>query len=322
MPVRFGPLRPGIDDRLLVRREPLFTDLLAAVIGGENVLLLGPAGSGKSTALNWLAEELEKQDRRVVFVRASLAANLHELLALIAAELPPVPITEAMRTTWANGYEQLGMVRPGAEAEIVATARQIVALERPEPVTIILDELFEVDIATDLFGRARDALWATGHQWVLAARGEQEAVLLRPPAGAFWATRITVPPLTSPEIAELLELRQLDDMLHPSSFSEIEATPRRVLERIAAAGRGEQPRSVEPRGRDDSPRERLLDALVAIDRPVAVADPELRSRLGWSEEHTRRQMRALVDEGLVQQTVERRSTPGRPRQLFSAHTVS
>ncbi len=328
--IRHRPLRPGVDDNIFVHREVAERELREAVTTGENVLLLGLPGAGKSTLLNWLVAELEADGRPVAQVQASLAHDVHELLALIDAELPPV-FVPAPGAPFDDIDPADLLVRRERHPlpEVVRLAREIKALERPEPAIVVLDELYDPQIAQDLFARARDALWATGHQWVLAARPEQEADLTRPPAGAFWPHRVPVMAMDQLEAAELLRKRGID--------------PDAVPQRLRSAWRGVTPRealvrATDPRGPnlqheadefDDhwaqatpsSSKAMLLDALVALDRPVAADDPELAQRVGWSRAYTQRLLRELVDSGEVQTTTERRTTPGRPKTLYRAPTV-
>lgn len=330
--IRHRPLRPVVDDDIFLHREAPERQLREAVATGENVLLLGPSGSGKSTLLNWLVADLDAQGRTVAQVQASLARDVHELLALIDAELSPVyvPMGEVLKQTMEDARNP--KIRRGATSpvpEIVRLAQAIKALERPDPAVIVLDELYDPEIASNLFARGRDALWATGHQWVLAAAHEQEAGLTRPPAGAFWPHRVALHGLDWPELEELLHKRGVDPGRLPKRYRSASrsVTPREALVRVV--GRRDPDHQHDGDRFDEeadqhissSSERMLLDALVALDRPVAADDEDLTQRLGWSRQHTQRLLRELVDRGEVQTTTERRSTPGRPKTLYRAPTV-
>lgn len=327
-PVHHRPLRPVVDGAIFLDRRRLREDLREAVDSGENVLLVGEPGSGKTTLLNWLIADLDAAGQAVAHVQASLARDVHELLALVEAELPSDTALQAPATGLPISRAAIGGEFPEGAAsrwDGVRLGREIKRLERSARVVIIIDGLTGSAIGADLFARGRDALWAVGHQWVVAAQPEQEAVLARPPAGAFWSDRVHVPGLSADEAERLLRLRGVDSSGVPdfSGFALAGLGPREILVAAtrprafpeSAVASGEPPLEVEPS------LKRLIDALVALDRPVAADDDDLLRRVGWSRAYTQRLLRDLSSHGQIETTVERRDTPGRPRMLYRARTV-
>lgn len=304
--------------------------LREAVDSGENVLVVGDSGSGKSTLLNWLVADLDADGKTVVHVQASLARDVHELLALVEAELPSDLPIQGMRGGLPISRASIGGEFPASAGERwdgVRLGREIKRLERPVRAVIVVDGLVDSAIGVDLFARGRDALWAVGHQWVVAAQPEQEAALARPPAGAFWSDRVRVPGLRAAEADRLLRLRGIDQADVPGFSGLVQANvgPRELL--VAATRREvsalQVAASSDERSNDAEPSlTRLFDALVALDRPVAADDDVLLRRLGWSRAYTQRLLRNLSKHGQIDTVIERRDTPGRPKFLYRAPTVS
>lgn len=63
-------------------------------------------------------------------------------------------------------------------------------------------------------------------------------------------------------------------------------------------------------------RRRILDLVAAAERPVTVA--ELTAELGCNHNAVRQHLARLLEAGLVQEHTEARTTPGRPRLLYTA----
>src|SRR3954466_59056 len=188
----------GIDADLYLERNELEDSIVAPVLGGRNVLVLGEPGSGKSTLLHKVAATLEGRGQPTVLVNAALADDSLSLLQLVDIALEE-RVPGALRKPVPDA---------GAEgAQLLAAARR---LDRPKPVAILVDGLLASDIGYDLFGRLRDDLWNLRHPWVVAVRPRDSATLRTPPADAFWGRTVEIPPLSYGETDRLLRIG-LDD---------------------------------------------------------------------------------------------------------------
>jgi predicted transcriptional regulator len=312
---RDRPLDPTrLDAELYVSRPQLESALLRPPLQGRNVLLLGDAGSGKTTLMHWVRGELENEGRRTTWVNAALADSSGALLTAIDAELgqgrpSPAVLIES----------------PNPPARLLALTR---ALANHPPTVIFLDGLSDTDLGFDLFGRLRDELWAAGHAWVVAVRPKDAAGLRTPPAEAFWSAVVEIPPLTQAEVAEFLkrglepaERRRLERDgivaglgLHP-----------RLLIREVEAELGSEPGERRARVSDLMSRagslgrseEMAMTELIGLGRPATVHDPEFLERLGWSRAYAQRILSHLEHKGLVRSIPEANSErSGRPRKLY------
>lgn len=320
MYLRDRPLLPdGIDRRLYVQRQELEEAVLAPLRQSRNVLLLGAAGSGKSTLMRFVAGKLVSEQFSVSWINAALARGTEELLSLIEAEIGARRDPSAAQDEAARGEEglSLGATRLVTHAHLLRLA---------SPRIICLDGLTDPEAGFDVFGRLRDELWAAGHTWLVAVR-PQEAVSLRtPPADAFWGSVVEIPTLTSDELQQLLALG-LDDNEQASlrwpQGQPLREYPREVIHQVQAALSGPdlQPRvdRRELQQRADSIGRSAGSAmaeLLDLNRPASAQDPELEVRLGWSPAYTRRILASLEDAGLLRASNQRTERAGRPRKLY------
>ncbi|HMI81623.1 MAG TPA: ATP-binding protein, partial [Solirubrobacterales bacterium] len=97
---RDRPLSPSsVDAGLYVARPGLESMLLRPLEQGRNTLLIGDAGSGKTTLMRQLADRLQGEGKEVVWLNASLADSAVDLLAMaekaMARGAPsPLPLDE------------------------------------------------------------------------------------------------------------------------------------------------------------------------------------------------------------------------------------
>lgn len=272
-------------------------------------MLLGESGSGKTTLMRQITETLEG-DREIAWLNAALADSAADLLTLavksLAGNHPPFPIDETE-----GSFRLLTLTR---------------ALAAQAPAVIVVDNLSDAEVAFDLFGRLRDELWAAGHTWLVAVRPVDSVALRSPPAEAFWATVVEIPPFDEREALEFLH-RGLDEdelgRLHHETFVE-GFYPRLLIREVEDA--------LDQEEREDGMRigallvraselggseELALVELINLNRPASAHDPELLDKLGWSRAYTQRLFSNLESAGLV------RSLPaasgertGRPRKLY------
>jgi energy-coupling factor transporter ATP-binding protein EcfA2 len=299
----------GLDAGLYLDRPELERRVVEPLLSDRNVLLLGDAGSGKSTVLRQAASVLRSRGRDAVLVNGALARDATQLLELVDDAMP-------------DGSDRPPQ-RPGSSGLLNAARR----LQRPSPVAILLDGLSEAEIGYDLFGRLRDELWELGHPWGVAVRPRDSGALRSPPADAFWSDIVEICPLDHDQTERLLRLG-LDEEeyqtvqrchsiagTHPRSVireaqrllagdPDSSASPgTELLERASAVGRSEAMAMAELQG---------------IGRPVSAHDPELLARLGWSRSYAQRILSRLEANGLLRTMPERGDRIGRPRKLYEA----
>ena len=316
MPTPAGPSslhgRPLLDSRadmaLYLARPHLESRLDAAVGRGLNVLITGPRGGGRTTLLRAL---LFRRRRRggpastPVYVRAAAAGSVSELVRLVHTALLP------------------GAEPPADEGALALVAALGTAL-RAEGVTdserrlLCLDDV-DPRVGNQLFGVLRDELWELPVQWVVTTTPDDAAVLLRPPADAFFEARIVLPELTRQEAAALIEKR----LGHPVQLPQSPArwTPREALD-LARLAPQEWPEAIAERGRRDAqvaqlgrPATMLVAALEELG-PVSPSDDRLLRRMGWTSSRASQVLRQLMAVGVVAYREVRGDRPGRPARLY------
>jgi energy-coupling factor transporter ATP-binding protein EcfA2 len=313
--LRTRPLRTTIvDDELYVDRSTDLTTLKSAIHYGFNVLLVGPRGSGKSTLLNYLARELEQEGRHGELVSAGRFASAAEALNGIAAALAEPdpdnrvegrPVEELERA-----YQRL------AQAAAAVTDRPLLLIDGLAP-----------SIAQQLFGRLRDELWSLELQWLVTTDSDTRAVVLTPPADAFFETVVELTPLDPGEIELLLARRDPDQELAPAVRAAIarrgDGNPARALALARQALMARDPLEELQRGsiverieaQLGEPPARLADDL-ARNGSGGPSDPDLLRRLGWSRARAYQVFQALEGAGYLESAPERNGSAGRPRVTY------
>jgi energy-coupling factor transporter ATP-binding protein EcfA2 len=289
--------------------------LASAVSYGFNVMVLGERGSGKTTLVNLLAGKLEDEGRRVLQLTGARFGSAADALAGVAHRLSgdgrddqaPVP-QEA--DPLQGAYREL--------AEAAGTAQ-----DRP---LVILDGLVP-GIAHEVFGRLRDEIWPLGLQWIVTGDLEDKAVLLAPPADAFFEQTITLAPLPEPQIEQLLIRRDPDDKIDASVRTLIAqhsmGNPGRALVLARQALLSPDPTTELSRGSVidqieqelGEPAARLADDL-ARNGPSGPSDPRLLRRIGWSRPRAYQVFQALQHAGFTELSTERTGKAGRPTHTY------
>lgn len=317
-------LADGIDAHAYVPRD-IEGQLWDAVISERNTLLLGVAGSGKTTMLRWLRGRLRNAGTRCAFVSASLATDVFSFAELVADALDDAFKEDEPRVRIGVPFESGDTVTVP-----VRLLHEVRRLRTPEPVAILVDGLTDSAIAHDWFGRLRDDLWELGHTWVLAARPIDSAALRTPPADAFWSVVLELGPLTSSELDVMLrrglephERDRVKDHEIPSPISprELVTLLHEILSSHPDMGDRAEYMDWWRRRRQHAaelggPEQAALAQLEAMGRPVSAHDDELLRRLEWSRPYTQRILARLEDAGLVRVIPERSGGQGRPRNLY------
>ncbi len=314
----------GITDSSLFSPTPAWRQLNRAVERGFNVLLYGQRGSGRTTLLRMLAQS-DDLPHPVVFVDGSRASTAVQALAVVI-EAIEAPMTQP----FSMSALVEGLRPPPTRAAYSPDAellRLVEALGRVEPRVILLDEAPGAEEAHRLFGRLRDALWQTGHQWVVATTVSTARDLSRPPADAFFEVRLAIEELNDDDQLELLRRRVTEQELQEIAPMVVQApaTPRQAisLARQALLDDGDPLRF--RRAREE--REEALGRLTAPQRAVvehlhrlgeaSPSDVDLQQAVGVSPTTLRTIFDRLQLGGIVQRHDDRARGQGRPRATFS-----
>jgi len=285
---------------------------------GVNTLVLGAAGTGKTTLLRQVLFQLRESEFPALGVDAGLADSPLELLGLIAAELGRSQAGEG--GVGPHGVAGLGEV--GLILDRLAWLQGGRADGRRTAVLIDLPRDFG---AHELFGRFRDELWQLPYTWIVAAPSEMRVDLLTPPADAFFEEVIELGPMSTEQQAELLERRLAAGEENPVSVPvESGGNPRALLSLVRRAVRSgedferhlqalaERERAVAQLGRPAS----MLYAELGSYGPASASDREFLDRLGWSRQRAAQVFAELERAGFV--IAETRSgANGRPRKVFT-----
>jgi hypothetical protein len=326
MPMLGG--RPLLDNRsdieLFIGRGGELRQLNSAVQSGLNTLIVSEPGLGKTSLLRSLMYRLRTVD---------LAAPSPQLveLAYVRGEGATDPV-ELLRRT-ATAVLGAGPIEPAGVNEDMIL-RLLAERERAGIDLILLDDVTAA-AGHGLFGRLRDQLWELGCVWVVATRVSERGGLLLPPADAFFERVLELGPLSTEEVAELLQTR-------------LGSSPNGWAERLADVGGGNPRRILDmireltddtDRGRGTPSLNDLLDdlldavarrnrAIAALGRPEAMlagaldslgaasaSDEVLLSQLGWTRPRAVQVLTRLETAGLVR-SADVRLGPGRPRKVF------
>jgi len=311
--LRTRPLRAtSVDARLFVQRPSDLAAVAQALAYGFNVMMLGQRGSGKTTLLNYLARQLEEEGRAVALVPAGRYATTAEALEAIATAIEPAQVG-------------LGVGVPDPLERAYARLAEVASRQRDAPV-VLLDAL-AAPLANDIFGRLRDEMWTLELRWVVSGNVDEQAVLLAPPADAFFERVLTVGSFSEGEIEELLGLRdpdgEIDREVRGAIAARCEGSPARALALARQAVLSPDPLAAVTRGSvveqiEDElgpPAARLADDL-ARHGPTGPSDPELRRRLGWSRPRAYQVFQALESAGHLQVSTEHTGQAGRPRNTY------
>ncbi len=311
--LRTRPLRAiSIDRPLWADREDELAVLERAVNFGFNALVLAEPGAGKTSLANMLAARLEDGGRSVAQIPARRADGPADVIGAAAEALQEPD----------DGIQPSGdgtSFRDALDRLVAATS------DSPRPPVIIVDDIGG-RLGHELFGRARDEIWTVSAIWIALGRLDEEALLLTPPADAFFEFVQHLRPLPQAGIAAALRARDDDELLSEETIeaiaSQSHGNPSRAL-RIARAALSDSGADAavlaagidQIRAKLGSSAERLADELARFG-PASPSDPELLSRLGWTAPRSYQVFRELEDAGFVTASFERSGGPGRPRKIY------
>ena len=95
---------------------------------------------------------------------------------------------------------------PAVLREMRALSAEGLPKWRRRPI-VILDDMRDVGLVHELFGRYRDETWEMPLRWVVCGLATRRSQYLEPPADAFFDSVLTVAPLNSTTSRDLLQAR-------------------------------------------------------------------------------------------------------------------
>jgi len=214
----------------------------------------------------------------------------------------------------------------GDQLEAAYKALADVAGVLPDQCVILLDGLAPA-LVHEIFGRMRDEMWTLRLQWVLTGDLEDKAILLAPPADAFFEQVVTLAPFSEEEINQMLAARdpdgELSEHLRVLIAERSAGNPGRTLVLARQALVSSDPLTDINRGSviDQVEREigepaaRLADDL-ARHGPSGPSDTQLLRRIGWSRPRAYQVFQALQRAGFTEVSTERTGRAGRPINTY------
>lgn len=316
------PLYDSDPDAELFVAPAIWARLLGAVRHRFNVALLGARGAGKTSVLRQLQRQLRADGVRVVFVDATGAADLDQLVIAIETEMVRRP--GAPSDLGSDAASLAGALKGGPPgATSLRAVQRIRALGRHPAAVVLVDCAHAARAAHDLFGRMRDELWQMEHRWVVAVEDSERSILLTPPADAFF-DQVVCLGMTGPDLLEVLRRRDAD--LPEATLRQIAehtATPRAALQAVRDA-------LLSPAS--DDPLAAMLwrqEHAAALGRPHGMAmhelealggasasDEEFLRRLGWTRARASQVLGELAEAELLTASDEQTPSAGRPRRVF------
>jgi GTPase SAR1 family protein len=315
-------LATKLDAKLFVDR-PELTQIMGALNGELNVLLVGGRGSGKTSLLRQAARRLHDDDGiHALYIDALRLADASAALVAIADELrgEENPVGLALRETL-NGFTS----QPGDQLRD-QTLRLVRALRVEDQTVVMLDGL-DPEVAHTLFGRLRDEIWQTGIVFLIAGESDNESEFLTPPADAFFDRVVRLQPLDDLQQQQLIARRRERDDPDWSHLRDPNGNPRALLATLRQAqAAGVEPDAAFARRNELETRASTMGRvhsmiLAEIENGVvaSAADADLLDRLGISRQRAQQVLTDLERGGLVQSATSAGAAGaagGRPRKVF------
>lgn len=323
------------DQRRFVNRVAETRELIRAVGSGQPALVLGAAGSGRTTLLNHVAWRLASGDEPVesVLVPGELAQDPAQLLGVLVARVQRVVVPGTAPSRWLDDLRALTMpdgpfgqvVQPAILMELVDLLGE--RLAAGGPMCLMVDGIAPA-VAHGVFGGLRNELWGLdGARWVVAGDLGAEPLYREPPADAFFERVVRLAPLSDAEAAELLRAHEpgLSDHQLQEAVAVGRGNPQRLLRAAAdlQAGRAPAVSAIDALADQAAglagPLAGALVQYIAAHGPVSASDPRLLSQLGVSRARISQLLRQLESAGLLETLEEQPELGrrGRPTRRFA-----
>jgi DNA-binding MarR family transcriptional regulator len=323
------PLYDNPADAKYYVMPPEWDAVVRALDRGNNTLICGERGTGKTSLLRQVQLALRDDDERAVYVDATAVAEPLELAFRVRDALKGRPgIAQAGTGTVSRALAQVaGDQSPPSGGVSRLLYDTLVDLgEGVEPTIVLLDATAAAQALYGVFGRMRDTIWQLPHRWLVTIDDSDRATALKPPADTFFDTVIELGPLP---------IERLTTILHKRT----DELPQKLLSQVAADARGNPRAAIRAannalvHGADPatelSARARLFDAAAQLGRPQGMlmaelldlgqaspSDEALLDRLGLTRARVSTLLQQLLEADLVESTVERSDRPGRPRTVY------
>jgi DNA-binding MarR family transcriptional regulator len=308
---------------------PEWDAVVRALERGNNTMICGERGAGKTSLLRQVQLRLRNRDERVVYVDATAVAEPLELVFRVRDAVKGRPgIAQTGAGTVSRTLAQMAGDQsppPGGASRLLYDTLLSLG-EEVEPTIVLLDATAAAQAVYGVFGRMRDMIWQLPHRWLVAIDNDDRATALRPPADTFFDTVIELRPLSIERLTMIL-LNRTDEL------------PQKLLSQVAADARGNPRAAIRAannalvHGADPvdelSSRARLLHAAAQLGRPQGMlmaelldlgqaspSDEALLDRLGLTRARVSTLLQQLLAADLVESTVERSDGPGRPRTVY------
>ncbi len=312
------------DSRLFVA-PPEWGVILRAIERGNNTLVYGTRGAGKTSLLRQLQLTLRDAEKPVAFVDASAIDDPLEFAKRTQDALKGRPGSiDASHYALAEALGDPSPPPGGASRALYDTLAGLGG--DVAPTTILLDASASPRALHGIFGRMRDTVWQLPHTWVVAIDEDDRATALKPPADSFFDSVVHLEPRSVEDLRSILNERT--DELGRRALSQIagdaRGNPRTAIRAASdALVRGHDP------SRDLPARGHLLDAASELGRPhgmlmaelldmgqASPSDEQLLTRLGLKRARVSTLLHELADAGLVESSTVRSDGPGRPRTIY------
>lgn len=299
----------AVDREAWVNRPAIQRRLAQAALAASGVLVVGERGSGRTSLLNWLGEDLRKKGKSVVRVNAALVEDATGFLDLVINGLSRAHANS-------NLTSQLTAPPMSIQAsETILLQEKARRLRAAPEAWILVDDLYEKKVIRTVFGGLRDFLWESGHHWVVSARPADRGAFLSPPADAFFAERINLPPLTRRELERFAEHAGTGQGKRLESLARDATYPREAVRTLLQIDTSIDTDDAEAAlGRAVAA---VFQDVLALRRPVTPDDPELLAASGLSEVTLRKYLNRLAASGYLEDETARSGAPGRPRKIYA-----
>lgn len=318
-------LATRVDAPLYVGRG-IEAKIITAARRGLNTLIIGDAGSGKTSLLHHLELELRKDNSSVVYIDGRRSDDLDEMLDNLRIQLGiealpnPSPFAGFSALNQAfNGIKSQKFVPP-----IERTLKWLVDKLPTDKFKIVLLDSPERKVAHTLFGQLRDVVWQLPISWIVVADSSAADAFRRPPADAFFDLFERLGGINASESRELLRLREVPvnyivDFLFSRATTPrlvLDHARRSILEPLTSDKLEKSDADFMRRLSEVSRAATMLASELRGQGAISASDKDIQRRMGWTRERLTQVLKELEAAGLAMATDAADGKPGRPRRFY------